>query len=138
MRASDREPREWAGKLLDLELGGRTGEVELAEAAERLCNRFSSELSPLIGVEGVTAVLRRAMRMAQDDYPFLAGVEVQTESDGRLVGLTSRVKGRDPREVRDALVAIIGNAIWLLVTFIGRDITLRQLRRVWPEAQLGS
>lgn len=138
MREFDSESRKWARELLDREVGDRQRTTELAEAAQRICERLHRQLSTLIGSEGVTAVLRRALRMAQDDFPFLKGVEVQPLPNGCLKGLGQSVEAQMASEVRDGLVAIIGNAIWLLVTFIGRDLTLRQLKRIWPNAALDS
>lgn len=138
MREIDPEPREWAQKLLYHEANARQGVAELVEAADQVCVRLREQLSPLIGLEGMSAVLRRAVRMSQDDFEFLKGVEVPRESNGCLKGLREGAQGRSPNEVRDGLVSVIGHTLWLLVTFVGRDLTLRQLRRMWPGVALES
>lgn len=45
-------------------------------------------------------------------------------------------EGREPREVTDALIAILSNFFWLLVILIGENLGLRKVHEIWPDVPL--
>ena len=143
MTSAEAAQRSLARRLLEREAGEGRAAEELAAAAERACQKFYPQLARLIGAEGFHAVLARALRLAQRESPFLAGVEGEPggEVGARhavplLKGLREAVRGRDPAEVSDGVVAVFANLIWLLATFVGESVALRQVSSIWPEVPL--
>ncbi len=113
-------------------LEGRTP-TETAEAGQRICQKLYQQMAQLIGPTGFNALGARALHLARIEFPFLNGVEIRMQEEGCLKGLPESVQGQPPAEISSALVAVFANFIWLLVTFIGKDLALRQLRSIWPE-----
>jgi hypothetical protein len=54
-----------------------------------------------------------------------------------LNGLAEAARGRDEEEAREAFAFVLANVVWLLVTFIGEDITGGLLRESWPREGTG-
>jgi hypothetical protein len=116
-----------------------TGEGEpsgLVAAAEEVSRKLGQPLGRLLGVDGYHALLKRALHLARAKHPLLEGVQVVADPVGGLDGLDAAVQGADPRRARDALAEALAQLIWLLVTFIGDDLTVRTVREVWPEVHL--
>jgi len=132
MMAADAAARALARRLLAHEAAGEGTALQMAEAAERVCCKLGERLAVLIGDEGVAALLRRALHLAQLHYPFLASVEVARRSRCPLKGLAESVQGRTDPEVTAGLEALVANLVFLLVTFIGKDLTYQQVNVIWP------
>lgn len=101
------------------------------DLAELVVGKLSPQVTVLVTEAGYRALLSRALRLAQADFPPLGGVEVGIVGayfDGR------RVVGAGVSE--DSVVALIGTLIGLLATFIGDDLTDNLIRDAWPEAPL--
>ena len=82
-------------------------------------------LTQFVGLDGFTALQRRALALARADVPSLQTVRVA--SDGRLEGLEK------VDEHREAATAIISQFLGLLVTFIGEPLALRLTRHAFPD-----
>lgn len=126
-------------RLLDHEMehDGNAAEPEcavLASAAARATERLSKPLGRLIGAEGYWGLLRRAVHVAKSESPLLH--ELQVAPAGALDGLHAAVRLEDPASARQALTAVLVHLVWLLVTFIGEDLTRRTLHDTWPDLQL--
>ncbi len=104
-------------------------------AGERVCNKLREGLSTILSPAGFHALLSRALRLAQQKYPFLQGIRV-TES-ACLAGLDESTADQDPACLHEALVALLANLYCLLASFIGDDLAQRQIRRIWPGLPLG-
>jgi hypothetical protein len=134
-----------AGENVETSPTNRGDEVEAAEKAFR---KLRGRLARLLGQEGFDSLLKRALYLAAADYPFLENVTVETSqsspnesrqlSTSHLKGLRENIQGHDRAEVRAGLDALLGDFVWLLSTFIGEDLALRQLRRIWPDVLLDS
>ena len=108
-------------------------------AAVRVCEKFRLALTRFAGADGFTSLLRRAVALARSEIPELQGISVS--SGGSLEGLDRLASGDwkpgsgwDGRT--EAAVAITAQLLALLVTFIGRPLTLRLVREAWPDASL--
>lgn len=91
----------------------------------------------LFGQEGFHSVLARALRLAKAEHPLLKAVEVEPAPNNPaagvpLMGLQESVADGDADAVAAALATLIGSFIWLLATFIGQEMALRELGRIWP------
>lgn len=122
------------GLVHDAGDGQRT--PNLADAMERACQALHNRLAPLIGAAGFNALLGRAVKLAAREFPFLAPSVAMTAPNSSLDALRPAVEGREPAEVRDALVTILANFISLLVIFIGENLALRKVHEVWPDMPL--
>lgn len=126
-----------ASQLLAHESGGRQEPVELADAGELICRKLRRQLEPLIGPEGFRVLVARALHLTKAEFPFFQTVEVESQSDACLKGLHGSIQGLDSTEVGRGNVALFASFIWLLATFIGEDIALRNLARIWPDVSFG-
>lgn len=105
------------------------------QAALRVCEKLRRSLSVLTGMAGFRSVLARALVLARAEVPWLE--ELRLAPDGSLEmppGLEARV---GPKEAERGGVVLIGSLLELLVTFIGRTLTVRLVQDVWPKAALG-
>lgn len=133
-RQATENQRDLARRLLADEAGGNASSTELAEALLRALDRLDPVLGRLIGPAGYEALLRRALHLARGDWPFFQGVQVETSADdARLARLVANAREQDAGVVREGLVAILANLIWLLVTFVGEAIALKLINRAFPD-----
>jgi hypothetical protein len=126
-----------ARRVLQHEAGGRAELAALAEAAERADARLRGRLASLIGPTGYTALVARAVYLAQAEVPALERVTVDalaTEAEGGLHGVREFARATGDAGAAEAgLSAILAHVIGLLGTFIGEDLALRLIRDAWPE-----
>jgi len=87
-------------------------------AGVRVSERLRVYLARVIGADGFTAMLRRALALARTNVPSLQSVNVS--ADGRLEGL-EELGG----EVDAPASVLTAQFLELLVTFIGESATLR-------------
>ena len=119
-------------RLLQHEAGGAQDAVSLAAAVERACRKLSGELETLVGRGGVAALLGRAVNLARREFPFLAGVRLQSDSPVSFDALHESLQGRSPAEAEAAGVALLANLVGLLINLLGEDLGLRPVMSVWP------
>lgn len=106
----------------------------LAIAAEHVLSHLYQQLERLVGLTGYEALLRRALFLARVEAPFLQKVKaVLLPNDVQLEGLQASIRGNDSAVIRQGLVAVLANFIWLLVTFVGEELALRLIRQACPE-----
>jgi hypothetical protein len=125
-------------RLLAHEARDRRDVEALADAAGRAVEKLRLHFSKLLGPDGFRALLGRAMTLARAEFPWLEGVQAQ--SDGSLKGLAAtaaaRAGGSSDDEAVEGITAVPAHFLGLLMTFIGQDLTLRLLRGVWPDVDL--
>jgi hypothetical protein len=129
-------PGELARRWLLAEAGEREPSA-LAAAFDRLYGRMHRHLSPLVGRMGVAALLTRALRLAQAEFPMLLAVGFDAGAVPALRGVTDFAAIHPPTEVEAALSGILAHFIGLLFTFIGEDLTMRLLGEIWTEPERG-
>ncbi len=127
---------DFARRLLLHEAGNGRSARDLADAMARGCLALHGQLAPLVSGAGFDALFKRAVMLAAREFSFLAAIGPLTTPNCSLDGLRQAVEGREPREVADALVAILANFIWLLVIFLGENLGLRKVHEVWPDVPL--
>ncbi len=125
--------RDLARCLLQHEAGASKEAIGPA-AAERICAKLEEGLARLVGPAGFQALWQRALYLARAEFPLLQAVH---GPDTCLAGIAERATVLDPAQVNGALVGLLGDFFWLLGTFIGGDLALRQVRRIWPEVPCG-
>ncbi len=125
-------------RLLQHEAGGARDAASLAAAVEGACRKLSGELETLVGRGGVAALLGRAMSLAKREFPFLAGVRLQTGPPSSFEGLHESLRNCSPAEVDAASVALMANMVGLLVDLMGEELGLRPVVNVWPNVLAGA
>ena len=133
MRQATPEFHDLARRLLAHETGGQQSVIALEAASQRACQKLHQQLAKLIGPAGFNMCFVRAMHLAAAEFPFLKSVRMEAQSERCLTGLRESVEAQDPGEATRAMAALLASFLWLLSSFIGEDMTLRQVRRVWPE-----
>ena len=124
--------RYFARRLLLYEAGGCRRTEDVADAMVRACQVLHVRLTPLLSAAGVNALLGRAIALAAREFPFLAGLGALRAPDCSLDGLREALDADDPSGAADAVVAILGNFLWLLVDFIGENLGLRKVHEASP------
>ena len=122
-------------RLLERELSSAADPLNpdaAVQAAQRVTQGLGQPLSRVIGIEGYWALLRRAVHVAKVEWPLLQELQV---SAGPTGGLDAVVGDADAARAREALIAVLSHLMWLLVTFIGEDLTRRTLGEAWPDVQ---
>jgi hypothetical protein len=95
-------------------------------AAARVCVRLQAALAKLLGAAGFSALMSRALTLAQAEARDLR--RVQLKEDGSLDGLVG-VQQRGE-------VVLVAHILGLLITFVGAALTTRILQDVWPTAAI--
>lgn len=139
MNTSTRAAERLARWLLDVESPeGEPEPGELVAAAEHACGKLRKGTVGYLGAAGFDALMKRAARRAADSFEWLDGIRIDANAgtDDCLAGLDEAVRERDAGEARAALTELLTNFVWLLFTFLGKDLGMRLLTNVWPEATL--
>jgi hypothetical protein len=113
--------REIARQLLAYESDESSTSVNVP-AAIQVCDRLRQPLSTLMGSAAFQSLLGRALTLAKREAGNLEDVKVK--DNGSLEGLDE--------EPEESGLVIVASLVALLVTFIGRALTMRLLYDVWP------
>jgi hypothetical protein len=115
------------------ETAGKGDDVDEALAAfANVYERLERVLSSVLGDAGYRAILVRSLRKAEAMHPCLEGITL-VEAGTFLEPLRIRLRQEEPVTIREASVTLTTYFIELLWTLIGADLTLKLLRRAWPE-----
>lgn len=109
-----------------------------ADALQRSCGALYRILETAMGAAGLHALIARAIQITAREYPWLASVTPGTAADCSLSGLSEAAGERHLQEVIDAYAALLATLIWLLITLIGEDLTLRFVRHAWPKVSFNT
>ena len=123
-----------ARRLVEQEARGSPDPAAPAAAVETACRRLRDHLVDLLGSGGVSALLRRALHLAQREQPLLAGVTVGGESAACFIGLAESLASSTEEEATAAAVTVLTHMLDLLVTLLGEDLGMKPIRKLWPHA----
>lgn len=126
------ESRHLAQRLLTYEAVAGENSEPAESAAFRVCAKLRRPLITLAGVAGFRSLLCRALMLARAEAPTLSAVQIA--ADGSLKGLDELASQTDKKQARDGGAILVAQLIGLLLTFIGKGLTLRLVEDVWPEA----
>ncbi len=118
-------------RLLPREAGAGDA-AEVAAAARRGYDDLTVVLVPLIGQVGVDALAARAIYLAQQEFPWGQAGESEEDSEP-FTQVTAWLKGQDTALATDAAATMLVTFAALLATFIGEPMTMRLLRKAWPD-----
>jgi hypothetical protein len=105
--------------------------ASVAATARAVYDDLASVLVPLIGQLGFDAVTSRALHLAAQEYPPVNAVAL--DQTGAFAAVTAWLMQRDSGAAIDAAATILSTVAQLLVTFIGEPLTMRLLRKGWPD-----
>ena len=126
--------RQLALKVLAQYAGSTAGSEALAAAARHAYDDLARVSAPLIGQVGVEALTRRALHLAQREYPWLAQTHELEQAERPFTQVIACLERQDPAVAIEAAGAVFATFTGLLVTFIGEPLTARLLRQAWPDA----
>jgi hypothetical protein len=137
MTNKDRALREIARRVMKTRLSVAPATTSAAaEAMQLSCGELYRILETAMGPEGLRALVGRAIQITARDYPWLATVQTGTSSDCPLSGLAEAAGRMDVADAMEGYAALLASMIWLLMSFIGEDLTLRFVRVAWPNVSL--
>jgi hypothetical protein len=125
------ETRGLAARFLAYERGDSVERAEVA-AAEMVCSKLRDSLGPVIGDSGVHAVIVRAVKITQAEFPFVRVTATPSQHEC-LAGLRESLDGNEPEQVAKALTALIANFLAVLDSLLGRELTRRLISSAWPD-----
>lgn len=103
----------------------------VAATARAAYDDLASVLVPLIGQAGFDAVTSRALHLGEREYPPVK--PGGTEQAGTFAAVSVWLMQQDPGVAMDAAATILSMVAQLLVTFVGEPLTMRLLRKGWPD-----
>lgn len=125
---------ELARRILEEEAGASPDQAASAAAINAVCERLKNQLVDLLGSGGVSALLRRALHLAQREQPALAGVAVDREEAACFTGLTESLSSRTAEESAAAAASVLTHMLELLVMLLGAELGMKPVRKLWPGA----
>jgi hypothetical protein len=125
---------ELARRIVEEESGGSNDPSASAAAVDAACQRLTDHLVDLLGSGGVSAMLRRALHLAQREQPLLTGVAVSAEPDACYSGLAELLAARTESEATAAATSVLAHLLGLLVALLGEDLGMKPVRKLWPRA----
>jgi len=123
-----------ARRIVEQEAGESRDPAALAAAVEAACRRLRDQLAELLGSGGVSALVRRALHLAQRQQPLLAGVAVSGEPAACFTGLTESLAASTEEEAAAAAATVLSHMLDLLVMLLGEELGLQPVHKLWPRA----
>jgi hypothetical protein len=115
------------------ESGGSPGSAASAAAVEAVCRKVEIDLIDMLGSDGLSALFRRAVHLAEREWPLLTGVKLERTPTSSCTGLSEALAAGTDREAAAVGVAVLAHLLGLLVTLLGKHLGLQPIYRWWPE-----
>jgi hypothetical protein len=119
---------------VEYEAGESHDPAALAAAVETACRRLKDSLVDLLGSGGVSALVRRALHLAQREQPLLAGAAVSGEPAACFTGLAESLVASSDEEAAVAATTVLTHMLDVLVTLLGEELGMKPIRKLWPQA----
>ena len=124
----DRSAAEVADRIIGR---GGTDAAALAEV-QVVFTALENAMSAVLGEAGYQALSSRCIRKSAVRFPLLGAV-VPTGARPHLAPLFVRLQTESAATIRAVGVEIFTQLLELLATLIGGDLTMKLLRRAWPD-----
>jgi hypothetical protein len=92
---------------------------------------MSAQVTPVIGDNGIDAILKRSLHLTSVVFPWLAGSDGQMDNDSFPARLAELMSGRETVVAAQAGSSLLITFTELLATLIGNSLTRRLLDPVW-------
>lgn len=122
--------RAFARYLIDYETGGNILLETDPLADFRASDKLRPHLFSLMGRTEFRSLLSRALAMAGEEVAWLRAVHIS--KNGTLEGLTDLKPEVKQEQFTEGSIELLAQMLGSLVAFVGEDVTLRQMRQVWP------
>jgi len=133
MSKPDRVLHEIARRIMKMRSPGAPATAAAAaESMQLSCGDLYRTLETLMGASGLQALLDRAIQITARDHPWLAAVKAGSAADCALSGLSEASEEMSAKQATEGCAALLATILWLLITLIGEDLTLRFVRHAWP------
>jgi hypothetical protein len=126
--------RKVATRLMAHEASGNESPETKNPATFPVLEKLGPHLATLMGNAGFRGLLVRSLALASEEVRWLRALHVR--SDGSLTGLQELHGQLAPKLFLEGRIVLLAQLLGLLAAFIGEDLTLRLLARVWPELSL--
>jgi len=135
MPITDRELcRETIRRTLRQRAKDTSDALSIATATSEIWLLMSAQLTPVIGGNGVDAILRRSLYLVSAAFPWLTSPDEHVDHESLPVRISVRFAGRDSVVVEQASCSFLITFTELLATLIGNSLTRRLLASVWVAA----
>ena len=133
MSRATRRIRDLAAQLIayESESGAGASSGVGTPAAFHVSEKLRPQLAMLMGSAGFRALISRALALASAEVPWLRAVHVK--ADGSLIRFEELGGRLKPEDFLEGKVVLLAEMLGLLVAFIGEELTLRQMREIWPK-----
>jgi hypothetical protein len=128
---------ELSRRIMGREIGGREAPEEIVAAIEVAFHRLCEALFNLVGHAGGQALLARAIDLTRREFGWLEAVLVEAGVCIKFNNMAERVVRESAPRVIDCAATLLANLIGLLCAFIGEDLTMRLVARIWAEVPRG-
>ena len=125
---------ELARRILEQEAGGSPDQTATTTAVETACGRLRAQLVDVLGSGGISALLRRALHLAQREQPLLTRVAVSEEPAACFTGLAESLEASTAEEAAAAAATVLTHMLDLLIILFGEELGMKPIRKLWPEA----
>jgi hypothetical protein len=128
---------ELARRIVVQEAGGSPDPPDPAASAaavETACRKLKDELVDLLGLGGISALLRRALHLAQREQPLLAEVALSGEPAECFIGLAESLAASTDESAAAAAGTVLAHMLDLLVMLLGEELGMKPIRKLWPHA----
>lgn len=125
---------ELARRIIDREAGESPDPGASAAAVDAACGRLRDQLVDLLGFGGVSALLKRALHLAQREQPLLADVAVNGEPAECFIGLEKSLAASTEEEATATAATVLTHVLDLLVMLLGEELGMKPIRKLWPQA----
>jgi hypothetical protein len=130
IKASE-EFREAIRRALVQRAGSGANARMFASATLGIWYEVSTLLLPMIGSQGVEALLNRTLHLSGGAFPWLACLDVQQGNINLLADLNQLISQHETKSAKDACHFILETFIELLISLIGVSLTERLLKPIW-------
>jgi hypothetical protein len=135
MPITDRELcREAIRTTLRQRAGDSPDALAIAKATSETWLLMSAQLTPVIGGNGVDAILKRSLHLTGIVFPWLSSSDEEMDNDSLPIRIGMRLAGREPVAAAQASSSLLITFTELLATLIGNPLTKRLLAPVWDAA----
>jgi len=126
--------REAIRRTLRHRAGDSPDALAIAKATSETWLLMSVQLTPVIGGNGVDAILKRSLYLTSVVFPWLSVPDAQLDIDSLPVRINVLLAGREPVAAAQASSSLLITFTELLATLIGNSLTRRLLDPVWITA----
>lgn len=126
------EVKALASRLIAYEAGTAKSTDAEKTASFRVCEKLRRPLSRLAGVAGFLSLLSRALALASGEVRWLKAIHIN--ADGSMEGLDEAQAQLPQDKIAEGEIVLVAQLIGLLVTFIGKELTVRLVQEAWPDA----